>query len=77
MAKMIQIRNVPDEFHQELKARAALAGQSLSEYLLTLLRQASSQATPEEMRAILRHRRRYTLEESSADIIRERRGPLP
>ncbi|MCG8469137.1 MAG: hypothetical protein MJB57_13185 [Gemmatimonadetes bacterium] len=77
MAKMIQIRDVPDTFHQELKARAALAGQSLSEYLLALLRQASSQATPEEMRAILRSRRRYTLEESSADIIRERRGPLP
>ena len=77
MAKMIQIRNVPDEFHQELKARAALAGQSLSEYLLALLRQASSQATPEEMKAILQRRRRYRFKESSADIIREHRGPIP
>lgn len=34
MAKTIQIRNVPDEVHAELKARAAANGQSLSDYLL-------------------------------------------
>lgn len=30
---MIQIRNVPDEVHQELKVRAARAGMSLSDFL--------------------------------------------
>jgi len=30
---MIQIRNVPDAVHRQIKARAALAGMSLSEYL--------------------------------------------
>ena len=30
----IQIRNVPDDVHRTLKARAAAAGLSLSEYLL-------------------------------------------
>ena len=34
MGKMIQIRNVPDELHRELKSRAALMGLSLSDYLL-------------------------------------------
>lgn len=34
MAKTIQIRNVPDEIHAELKARAAANGQSLSAYVL-------------------------------------------
>lgn len=29
----VQIRNLPDDDHRRLKARAALAGQSLSEYL--------------------------------------------
>jgi len=29
-----QIRNVSDDLHRELKARAALAGMSVSEYLL-------------------------------------------
>ena len=30
---MIQIRNVPDEVHRELKVRAAQAGMSLSDFL--------------------------------------------
>ncbi len=30
---MIQIRNVPDDVHQELKVRAARAGMSLSDFL--------------------------------------------
>ena len=34
MSKMLQIRNVPDTFHRKLKARAAMAGMSLSDYLL-------------------------------------------
>jgi plasmid stability protein len=33
MAVSITIRGVPDETHDELAARAALAGQSLQEYL--------------------------------------------
>jgi plasmid stability protein len=33
MSKMIQIRNVPDEMHRELKMRAAAAGMSLSDYI--------------------------------------------
>ncbi|MCP4305014.1 MAG: hypothetical protein GY926_12300 [bacterium] len=33
MSKMIQIRNVPEDVHRELKVRAAQAGTSLSEYL--------------------------------------------
>ena len=34
MYKMIQIRNVPEPLHRKLKARAAMAGMSLSAYLL-------------------------------------------
>jgi len=33
MAKSVQIRNVPDDVHATLKARAAAAGMSLSDYL--------------------------------------------
>ena len=33
MAKMIQIRNVPDGVHARLKERAAAGGLSLSDYL--------------------------------------------
>jgi plasmid stability protein len=34
MSKNVQIRDVPDDVHRELKSRAAAVGQSLSEYLL-------------------------------------------
>ena len=34
MAKTIQIRDVPDAVHAELRARAAAAGLSLSDYML-------------------------------------------
>ena len=37
MPKMIQLRNVPDTLHRRLKARAAMAGMSLSDYLLSLI----------------------------------------
>ena len=33
MSKMIQIRDVPDQVHAVLKARAALEGMSLSDFL--------------------------------------------
>lgn len=45
----IQIRNVPDDVHAKLKARAAARGQSLSEYALAELRQSSEQLTLEEL----------------------------
>jgi plasmid stability protein len=33
--KAVQIRDVPDDVHRTLRARAAAAGVSLSDYLLT------------------------------------------
>ena len=38
---MIQIRNVPDALHRRLKARAAMAGMSLSDYLLGEIREVA------------------------------------
>jgi antitoxin FitA len=37
MSRTVQIRNVPDEVHRTLRARAAAAGLSLSAYLLAEL----------------------------------------
>lgn len=47
----VQIRNVPDDVHRKLKARAAMAGMSLNEYVRTLLVQATSRPTPQELYA--------------------------
>jgi plasmid stability protein len=50
MSKMIQIRHVPDGLHRRLRARAALAGMSLSDYLRTELEAAAERLTPTELR---------------------------
>lgn len=40
--KTIQIRNVPDDVHAELRVRAARAGMSLSDYALAELERKTS-----------------------------------
>lgn len=54
MAKMIQIRNVPDDLHRKLKARAAEGGMSLSDYLLAEIKSSAQRPTPEEIKERLR-----------------------
>lgn len=49
MSVMVQIRNVPPDLHRQLKARAALEGMSLSDYLLREVRKAVERPTVEEM----------------------------
>ncbi len=48
MSKMIQIRNVPDELHAQLKRRAAETGQTLSDYLLSEIRVYAARPTMRE-----------------------------
>ncbi len=69
MAGLVQIRNVPDETRQALKARAAARGESLNEYLLKLLSDEAARPTVREVleRARARSERSAV---SSVDIIR-------
>jgi uncharacterized protein (DUF1778 family) len=77
MKKNIQIRNVPDDLHRLLKARAALAGMSLSEYLLQEVRQLAERPTLEELRQRLHQRQPVSGDIDAAALIREGRGALP
>ncbi|MBO0764747.1 MAG: hypothetical protein J2P50_09185 [Hyphomicrobiaceae bacterium] len=77
MSRMIQIRNVPDDLHRRLKARAAMAGMSLSDYLLKQIRAVAERPTMEELQARLATRSRVEPTESPVDAIRALRGPLP
>jgi plasmid stability protein len=70
---MIQIRNVPDELHRELKSRAALAGMSLSDYLLNEIRQVADRPTLDQLRARLDRRQTVTLSLAPADAVRAER----
>lgn len=73
MPTMVQIRNVPDDLHRELKDRASRAGMTLSDYLQRLLERAVRRATPEEMRARLDGQRPVDPSESSAEAVRAER----
>ena len=48
MPKSVQLRNVPDELHKVLESRAAVAGKSLSDYLIAELRRCIEYPTAEE-----------------------------
>jgi plasmid stability protein len=70
MSVMIQIRNVPDGLHRELKSRAAIAGMSLSDYLLGQIRETAERPTLDALRARLATRTTVTSALSSADAVR-------
>jgi plasmid stability protein len=73
MSMMIQIRNVPDALHRTLKSRAALAGMSLSDYLLSELRSVAERPTMSELRARLESRPRTNPKTSPAQAVRAER----
>ncbi len=70
---MIQLRNVPEALHRTLKARAALAGMSLSDYLVTEIRRVAERPTIAELRDRLERRTRVNSRVSAADAVREER----
>jgi len=73
MSKMIQLRNVPDALHRSLKARAALAGMSLSDYLLAEIREIEERPTLAELRTRLHQRKPVPLELDTARLVQEER----
>ena len=70
---MVQIRNVPLEFHRRLKARAAMEGMSMSDYILREVRKALDHPTRQEVLERLRTRPVRHLRRSAADVIRAER----
>ncbi len=73
MSRMIQLRNVPDALHRSLKARAAMAGMSLSDYLLTEIKEIAERPTLAELRDRLHSRKAVTLQLDTARLVREER----
>ena len=73
MPVMIQIRNVPDALHRRLKSRAALAGMSLSDYLLSEIRQVAERPTLDELRARLELRPAMSPSVAPAEAVRAER----
>lgn len=73
MSSMIQVRNVPEELHRRLKARAAMEGLSMSEYVLREVRRALDRPTRQEMIERLRAMPVRRLRRRAAEVIRAER----
>ena len=67
----IQIRNVPEDLHRILKAKAAIEGSSLSDFVRAELELVAKRPTPRELRTRFRRRDPVNLSPTAADIIRE------
>jgi plasmid stability protein len=73
MSKMIQLRNVPDALHRSRKARAAMAGMSLSDYLLSKIKEIAARPTVPELRSRLENRETVSLRVDTARLLRDER----
>ena len=73
MSTMVQIRNVPDALHRKLKSRAALAGLSLSDYILLELKRSLERPTREDFLERLAKRSASVLKTRAADAVRNER----
>jgi antitoxin FitA len=73
MSKMIQICNVLDELHRMLKVRAAKAGMTLSDYLLSEIEQIAQKPTLRELMDRLAHEEPVELSEPPEVTIRRLR----
>ena len=73
MGVLVQIRDVPEDVHATLKARAALAGVSLSEYVRGVLTRTASRPSPAELSARVRARGAPTLSQPSELTVRQLR----
>ncbi|MGH9590670.1 MAG: hypothetical protein ACRD25_09750 [Terracidiphilus sp.] len=71
---MIQVRNVLEVLHRTLKAKAATAGMSVSDYLLGELREIAERPTLTEFRERPHTRRPVAALLDTAGLVREERS---
>jgi antitoxin FitA len=71
---MVQVKGVPESVHRTLKARAALRGQTLSDYLRSEMERLAARPSPDELLAMLDHDAPSELGKSAAAEVRRARG---
>lgn len=70
---MIQVRNVPDRLHRELVRRARNRGETLTQYVQTVLEREVQRPLAEEILQRVRSRTPVPIETPVAEVIREER----
>ena len=74
MPKMIQIRNVPDSLHRKLKARAAIEGMTLSDYLMAEILRSAERPPLKELQERLNKRRPISPKIPPDEAVRQERN---
>lgn len=70
---MLQVKGVPEHVHRTLKSRAALRGQTLSDYVRGELERVAARPSPDELLAMLDQDAPASLGKSSASDVRRAR----
>ena len=73
---MVQVKGVPEQVHRTLKARAALRGQTLSDYLRGEMERLAARPSPDELEALLAREAPSELGPSSVAEVRRARERL-
>lgn len=73
MSKMIQIRNVPDAIHRRLKARAAMSGLSMSDFVLREIKKALVRPSRQELLDRISQLPESRPEPPPEDVVRQER----
>lgn len=74
MSRTVQVRNVPDDVHAELRRRAAEAGTSLSDYLVGELARIARRSRNAEVLLRAAQRDRAVGTDAILDALHEGRG---
>ncbi|MGH2731169.1 MAG: FitA-like ribbon-helix-helix domain-containing protein [Actinomycetota bacterium] len=74
MAKMLQVRNIPDRLHRELRRRANARGQTLTEFVQEILEREVATPPREEVFERIQTRGRTALRKPVAEVIKEERS---
>ena len=69
MGRLVQVRDVPENVHRTLKARAAQSGISLTEYLRAELARIAALPTNDEIRVRLRQRTPVRMPRETPELI--------
>ncbi|MDP8969564.1 MAG: hypothetical protein M3N52_03505 [Actinomycetota bacterium] len=70
----LQVKNIPEDVHAELRRRAAQAGMTVRDYVLGLIRRDQSMPSRQDWVASVRRRRPVVLDRPVAEVIAEQRA---
>jgi plasmid stability protein len=74
MTTLIQIRNVPVKLHRQLKARAALEGTSMSEFILREIENALTRPSNNDVLQRIAEQGATYLSRPAAEVVRQERN---